>query len=161
MLERSGVRLLARNLVGVFALALAACTSPGSQRIIGPDGSAMAHVHCGSDQGVCFRLAGELCPGGYEMKPVLSGNDGNFLVRCRDARVAQNAAACPAVTTAVPIVTISKQLPAKTKDAWPPATEPWPATYPWPPPETSAAVQTKPGGSPAAKPEQDNVDIGY
>lgn len=63
---------------------LSACTSPGSQRIVGPDGTPMAHVHCGSDQGTCFRIAGELCPMGYELQPVLTGNDGNFLVRCRN-----------------------------------------------------------------------------
>ena len=86
--------------VGCCVGALVACQSPGSVRIVGPDGSAMAHVHCGSEQGVCFRIAGELCPTGYDMKPVLSGNDGNFLVRCR-------AAATPVVATAPAAVRLS------------------------------------------------------
>lgn len=83
-----------RSICGLLlALWLPACQSPGSARIIGPDGSKMAHVHCGADQGQCFRIAGELCPGGYDMQPVLRTSDGNFLVRCRAARVAES---CPA-----------------------------------------------------------------
>src|SRR3954471_12483747 len=131
MLERSGVRVTARTVVGLFALALGACASPGSQRIIGPDGSPMAHVHCGSDQGVCFRIAGELCPSGYELTPVLSGRDGNFLVRCRSAspRAASIACGVPSQPTA-PIVEATRT-PGPGKDAWPPSAEPS-APYPWP-----------------------------
>jgi hypothetical protein len=114
---------------------------------------------------VCFRIAGELCPHGYELKPVLTGNDGNFLVRCRDARLEQTAAVCPAIASAVPApataTLVSPGAQPKTKDAWPPSTEPWPAAYPWPPPETSAAVQPQPAGAPSTKTPPDNVDIGY
>jgi hypothetical protein len=126
----------------------------------------MAHVHCGSDQGVCFRIAGELCPAGYEMKPVLSGNDGNFLVRCRDARLAQTAAVCPAVAPAAPApapatAAVATVAQPQAKDAWPPSTEPWPAAYPWPPPETSAAVQAPAAATPGAKATPDSIDLGY
>jgi hypothetical protein len=153
---------LGRAIAGFFTLGVAAGTSPGSQPIIGPDGTAMAHVHCGSDQGVCFRIAGELCPGGYEMKPVLSGNDGNFLVHCRDARVAASALACPAVAAAAPTPVVAVSAPTKgSSEAWPPSTEPWPAAYPWPAPEASVAVQPTKAGSPASKTTPDSVDIGY
>jgi hypothetical protein len=123
------------------------CASPGAQSIVGPDGSRMAHVHCGSDQGTCFRIAGELCPGGYELKPVLEGSDGNFLVRCRARAGATVAAACSTPPVA-----------SKTHDAWPPAAEPWPAAYPWTAPETSAAAQ-KPQAAPAQAPVE--IDLGY
>src|SRR5258706_4803340 len=95
--------------LGLLGLLACACRSPGSERIVGPDGSAMSHVHCGSAQGECFRIAGELCQGGYEMQPVLSGSDGNFLVRCRAARPQAVAAQCsaPATATAHTVVTVS------------------------------------------------------
>src|SRR3954466_8720765 len=83
-------------LLGLLGLLACACRSPGSERIVGPDGSAMSHVHCGAEQGECFRIAGELCPSGYEMQPVLSGTDGNFLVRCRAAGTSAVAAQCSA-----------------------------------------------------------------
>jgi hypothetical protein len=164
MLPRCGVRPTDRTVAGLLALALASCASPGSQRIVGPDGSAMAHVHCGSDQGACFRIAGELCPSGYELKPVLSGNDGNFLVRCRDARVAQSVQVCPPIAPGVPSAATAALVTPRAQpnqDAWPPSTEPWPAAYPWPPPETSAAVGAQPAGAVSAKPPSDSVDIGY
>ncbi len=111
----------------------------------------MAHVHCGSDQGSCFRLAGELCPGGYELRPVLTGNDGNFLVRCRaPAPVVAAVTTCP--SPAAPAI-------PKSREAWPPSNEPWPATYPWPPPETSAAVQAPATSQPSKAPVE--IDLGY
>ena len=82
---------------------VSACRSPGSERIVGPDGSAMAHVHCGSEQGECFRIAGELCPSGYEMHAVLSGSDGNFLVRCRTAAAQAVVAACSPASSPAPV----------------------------------------------------------
>ena len=127
-------------LLGFTWLASAAgCQSPGSQRIVGPDGSPMAHVHCGSDQGVCFRLAGELCPSGYDMQPVLSSSDGNFLVRCRAAGAPIVAAQCPAPSPpATPVVAsrpaatpaVATKAPSP-KDVWPPTAEPSPPAYPW------------------------------
>lgn len=121
-----------------LAVGLGACTSPGSQRIVGPDGSPMAHVHCGSDQGVCFRIAGELCPSGYDIKPVLSGSDGNFLVRCRAPRaLAQLESSCP--------------LPAA------PASTAAGLMYPWPPPGSDAARSAPPiSRSPSGE-----LDLGY
>lgn len=135
-------------LVALTAAALAlGCVSPGSQSIVGPDGSRMAHVHCGADQGACFRIAGELCPAGYELQPVLTGSDGNFLVRCRAARVAVSAV-CPAPAAAS----------REGRDPWPPSTEPWPAAYPWSAPETSAAAQA-PLSAPSPVPAE--IDLGY
>jgi len=131
-------RLLTPVLAGMLAACVGACASPGSQRIVGPDGSPMAHVHCGSDQGLCFRIAGELCPTGYDIKPVLIGNEGNFLVRCRAPRsVAQTAApGCP--------------LPA-------PATPPAGLMYPWPPPGVSTTARSTSPASGAAT----EIDLGY
>src|SRR5690242_11584136 len=90
-------------------LSISGCREPGSTRIVGPDGSQMSHVHCGGDQGECFRIAGELCPGGYDIKPVVRGNDGNFLVRCRTtgAPVVAQAAPAPA-TLALPAAAASQ-----------------------------------------------------
>lgn len=138
--------------LGFIALAVGCVSRPGSQRIVGPDGTAMAHVHCGSDQGTCFRLAGELCPSGYDMQPVLAGHDGNFLVRCKGPR------GDLAVVTASTCASATPQVAAKPREAWPPSNEPWPATYPWPPPETSAAVQAPP--SQPSKPPVE-IDLGY
>jgi hypothetical protein len=137
------------RLIGVLALGLAGCASPGSQRIVGPDGSQMAHVHCGSEQGVCFRIAGELCPGGYEIKPVLSGNDGNFLVHCRAAAPPVVAAQCPPPPRATLTSTQTAQ------QAWPSVTE---LLNPWPRPETNAAAPPAPASSVAP---QGDFDIGY
>jgi len=138
---------------GLAAAAFVAlgCAAPGSQRIVGPDGSEMAHVHCGSDQGTCFRIAGELCPSGYDLQPVLSGSDGNFLVRCRRAKPSAPAVAQCAPPAATPVA-------QKPSDVWPPSNEPWPATYPWTAPETSAVVQAPPG-APAKAPIE--IDLGY
>lgn len=121
------------------------CARPGSQIIVGPDGSRMAHVHCGANQGTCFRIAGELCPNGYQLQPVLVGSDGNFLVRCRAAPSAVTAA-CPAAPV------------ASKPDAWPPSADPWPAAYPWTAPETSAA-ELEPRVAPARAPAE--IDLGY
>lgn len=140
--------------LALTALALAlvtACSSPGARRIVGPDGSPMAHVHCGSEQAECFRLAGELCPGGYDMQPVLTGNHGNFLVRCRGAgAVAKADASCPAPAAATPAA-------ARASNAgWPATSQPWPADYAWPPPETSAGVHHVPTAPASGEP-----DLGY
>jgi hypothetical protein len=144
---------LRRALLLTLALAPLACQSPGSQRIVGPDGSTMSHVHCGTDQAACFRMAGELCPAGYEMKPVLSSSAGNFLVRCRDT-ARTTTAACPAA----PVVVVSRSTApgASPNQSWPPSSEPWPLMYPWPPPETSANVRPVPTSRP-----DDLLDLGY
>jgi hypothetical protein len=139
-------------LMAAGMLALGGCTSSGAQRIVGPDGTAMAHVHCGSDQGICFRLAGELCPSGYDLRPVLTGYDGNFLVRCRAPRPTVAAASPAACSLPSPAVASARQ-------AWPLSGEPWPSVYPWPPPETSAAVQPSPTTAPSSTPPE--LDLGY
>lgn len=146
MRVRSSLPVALRFPWGVTALGLLACSTPGATRIVGPDGSAMAHVHCGADQGACFRLAGELCPTGYEMRPVLRSNDGNFLIRCRAvlataaAPVCEPAAPSVALTAAAPRGGSTHNAGATHPQSWPPSSEPWPSAYPWPPPETSAVV---------------------
>lgn len=150
MRPRSSLQLVVGTLVGLLALGSSACSSPGSQRIVGPDGSPMAHVHCGSDQGVCFRIAGELCPTGYDMTPVLSGNDGNFLVHCRAGGRPVVAAPCPTL----PPAPASPGVLAR-QQSWPPTRSE--LLNPWPRPETNAAV----GGDPGAPAAKDDVDIGY
>jgi hypothetical protein len=151
---RDAVRLL----LCWAALSCAACTSPGSQAIVGPDGSPMAHVHCGSDQGTCFRIAGELCPTGYELKPILSGHDGNFVVRCRAASTVAVCRSGPAVAVLTTQITPAPRASTAGKEHWPPSAEPWPETYPWPPPETNAAVRQAPTPS---TPSHDEIDLGY
>ncbi|HEY4157854.1 MAG TPA: hypothetical protein VGM29_07140 [Polyangiaceae bacterium] len=71
--------------LGLFVLGATApaCVQPSVRPIIGPDGSAMLHVHCGRDQFACFELAGQSCPHGYDMSPIFDVSEGNFLVRCR------------------------------------------------------------------------------
>lgn len=151
---------------GAVAASTACAGEPGSQRIVGPDGSAMAHVHCGDDQGTCFRIAGELCPSGYDIQPVLSGRDGNFLVRCHAAAPVMAAATSSPATSVVP--NAAAAAPAKAGGAraagetWPPAHEPWPAANPWPPPQPDAVVQTP--RTTSAKPIGPNgevIDLGY
>src|SRR5688572_1322853 len=92
---RSSSSAIAHVLFGLLASGLVGCQTPGATRIVGPDGSPMAHVHCGSNQGACFRLAGELCPSGYELQPVLRHSDGNFLIRCRTGAAVAATPVCP------------------------------------------------------------------
>jgi hypothetical protein len=155
--QSPGSRRFIDVLAGCSLLAVVACQSPGSQPIVGPDGSQMAHVHCGSDQGVCFRIAGELCPGGYELTPVMSGRDGNFLVRCRSANARAVAAACATPSQAAAPIVEATRTPGPGKDTWPPSAEPS-APYPWPAGETSAAARTQPS-APAVPTGE--VDVGY
>lgn len=153
--------------LGSCWLAALGCQSPGSQRIVGPDGSPMAHVHCGSEQGVCFRMAGELCPSGYEMTPVLRGSDGNFLVRCRSASAPAVATQCPAPVAPNPAPAVAVR-PATTpavaakapasNDTWPPTTEPSPPAYPW---AASPAASTAGRGPTTATTSPPEVDLGY
>jgi hypothetical protein len=136
-------------------LSAGCATTPGSSAIVGPDGSPMAHVHCGSDQGACFRIAGELCPSGYDMQPVLRGSDGNFLVRCRAARPIVAEALPPAPAQAVCPTLVVEAAQAKSTQRWPPAAEPWPAANPWPRNENKTGAAAS---SAAPAPE---VDLGY
>ena len=111
-----------------LGLAVAACVEPpGATRIVGPDGTAMLHVHCPDEQVTCFQLAGERCPQGYDLSPIFDPHDGNFLVRCRDARVAASIEGGGLPEAAHARSTIREA------DRWPPSevvatpTEPWPA----------------------------------
>lgn len=135
----------------------AGCATPGATRIVGPDGSPMAHVHCGAEQAACFRLAGELCPTGYEMQPVLRGSDGNFLVRCRVARVVAAApvvAPAPCPTLVVDPYPSRAERPRTKSETWPPAGEPWTNRNPWPPASTAGAAAPAPTPAP-------ELDLGY
>lgn len=147
LLRRRPGRVASAALLGLTGWLLQACATPGASKIVGPDGSPMAHVHCGSDQAACFRLAGELCPTGYDLKPVMSGSDGNFLVRCRAAALAALPQQCG---------TLAAASPGASNSGWPPASEPWPAAYPWPPPETTAGALPPAKGVPGGV-----VDLGY
>lgn len=155
--------------LGLLALGITACQAPGAERIVGPDGSAMAHVHCGADQATCFRIAGELCPLGYEMKPVLRSNDGNFLVRCRAGAAPQVAACLPDTANGPAAPARAGKLgPSRASNGWPPPNEPSPLMYPWPSPETTAGVSSAPVIKPAktsaprsaARPAE-LLDLGY
>lgn len=146
--------------LGLLGLCVSGCQQPGAERIVGPDGSQMSHVHCGADQASCFRIAGELCPTGYDMKPVLSSSDGNFLVRCRSGAAPQVAGCPPTAPGAVVMLsrsTVRSNAPASPSEAWPPSNEPWPLMYPWPPPETTAGV----GPVPATPATNKEIDLGY
>src|SRR5450432_1949204 len=113
-------------LVGLSLAVVACVEQPGAERIIGPDGTQMLHVHCASEQVACFQLAGERCPHGYDLSPIFDPHDGNFLVRCREPQ-----------TTTVAISGPPANRPAAAGlaaagDRWPPAevatpTEPWPS----------------------------------
>jgi hypothetical protein len=150
---------------------LSCATPPGAQAIVGPTGQPMAHVHCGADQGQCFRIAGELCPKGYDIQAVLSGADGNFLVRCHAAPIAVNAAPAagvaptptPIASMPTPGLTPPAAPPARTAvegpreepapQAWPPATEPGPASNPW--------AERDKGATAGASGKSTPIDIGY
>lgn len=63
------------------AIGLACAPQSRAVPIVGPDGSRMLHVSCGSDEARCYQLASEHCPYGYDLSKTAS--DGNFLLRCR------------------------------------------------------------------------------
>jgi hypothetical protein len=114
--------------LGGLGLLFVGCVEPpGAERIVGPDGTQMLHVHCGGQQVACFQIAGERCPHGYDLSPIFDPRDGNFLVRCRNPALTRAAVASVAAPTQP---ATSSQ--ARTDD-WPPSevatpTEPWPAT---------------------------------
>ena len=142
------VRMGRQLLVGLGLLLAACVETPGAERIVGPDGTLMLHVHCADEQVACFRLAGERCPHGYDLSPIFDPHDGNFLVRCREPQ-----AATVAVGGASPTRSAAPSS-APDHDGWPPAevatpTEPWPAA-------PSNAPPTPKKGSPDS-----TVGIGY
>lgn len=161
------VRSLRAWFSALATVGLAGCVTPGAQRIVGPDGSPMLHVHCGSQQAECFRLAGESCPTGYDYAPIADARDGNFLVRCR-APVAvlqpqhvQPPAPAPAPAITYTPVAAPPPAPPKAPSDWPPgevgkATEPW--SEPAPTASGSAPSNALP---PTPRTQLGEVDIGY
>lgn len=131
-----------------------ACAEPpGAERIVGPDGSRMLHVHCGAEQVACFQLAGERCPYGYDLSPILDPHDGNFLVRCHNPIEGGGFANSGAPgAAAAPIASVRPRPPS---DGWPPPevakpSEPWPAP----------SVATPPA-PPTPRTASGEVDVGY
>ena len=101
--------------LSLVLLAPGCAPSPGAAPIVGPDGTRMLHVHCAAEQAACFRIAGDRCPRGYDLSPILDPHDGNFLVRCREPPVSTVVVASsrPAAPNNHPAAAIS--------DRWPPA----------------------------------------
>jgi hypothetical protein len=97
-----------RKFALVVVLGLAGCSQePRARSITGPDGSAMVHVSCGSDQSACFELAGKSCPTGYRLFPIFDAHDNNFLVRCeagRNGELLANPFSTPARASRIPAV---------------------------------------------------------
>jgi len=83
-------RLGVKGLALLGALLVSACAQPKSAQdagrvraIVGPDGSQMLHVSCGDDEGLCYQIAGQNCPSGYDVGRTYSQERGQFFVRCR------------------------------------------------------------------------------
>jgi len=139
-------------LLGALSFAFIGCVEqPGAERIVGPDGTQMLHVHCGDEQVACFQIAGERCTHGYDLSPIFDPHDGNFLVRCRTPVSVPGFAA----TASPPLSPGRSSASAQPRpdDGWPPAevatpTEPWPVT-------SSSALPPAPRTATGA------VDIGY
>jgi cell division septation protein DedD len=140
---------LAWLLPGLLSSLVASCAEPaGATRIVGPDGTAMLHVHCADEQVACFQIAGQMCPSGYYLSPIFDPHDGNFLVRCKDAtQAAVVASAQTAATPAPPAVQARAPEPG-----WPP-TEVAKPSEPWPAPSA--------GSPPPPKTAIGDVDLGY
>lgn len=133
--------------LGLAPLVVSCVEAPGTERIVGPDGTHMLHVHCGDEQAACFQLAGENCPSGYDLSPIFDPHDGNFLVRCRN----------PPLTGTVTIAPTERaREPSKpaAKVAWPPAEVALPSE-PWPEPSSASAPPAGPRTAAGA------VGIGY
>ena len=133
------------GLMGASLVLVGCVEPPGAERIVGPDGTQMLHVHCADEQLACFQLAGERCPHGYDLSPIFDPHDGNFLVRCRDPLATPTQVA----RSATPATHAANESAA---DRWPPTevarpSEPWPTTRS----ELPAAPRDAAGA----------VDIGY
>ncbi len=137
----------------LFGLALALCgcvEQPGAERIVGPDGTHLLHVHCADEQVACFQIAGERCPHGYDLSPIFDPHDGNFLVRCREPQAGTSVATGAAPPLRSSIVSTRSSNP---NDRWPPAEVATP-TEPWPTPPSSDLPPTPHSAN-------GSVDIGY
>jgi hypothetical protein len=140
MLEAMATARFGRVVFGCLAVLAVGCVEqPGAQRIVGPDGTQMLHVHCGDEQVACFQMAGERCPHGYDLSPIFDPHDGNFLVRCRTPSTT------PAYVAAGPAPVRAAPAEARANDGWPPTevarpSEPWPAPSSNLPPAPAGAV---------------------
>jgi hypothetical protein len=149
----NGARLGFAALLPLLGALVGACVEPpGAERIIGPDGTRMLHVHCGDEQVACFQLAGELCPRGYFLSPIFDPHDGNFLVRCKDGTEASAFASTAPQAPAQPLQPAGAPIAVRARavdEPWPPfevakPSEPWPAPS---------------AGTP--EPKIGDVDLGY
>jgi len=144
MLKAMAIARFGGVVLGALSLAFVGCVeTPGAERIVGPDGTQMLHVHCGDEQVACFQMAGERCPHGYDLSPIFDPHDGNFLVRCRTPISTPGfvAEASPPAQSA----RSAGGAQPRTNDGWPPAevatpTEPWPAASSALPPAPRAAT---------------------
>lgn len=150
MLERMAIARFGRVVIGGLSLLAISCVeTPGAERIVGPDGTQMLHVHCGDEQVACFQMAGERCPYGYDLSPIFDPHDGNFLVRCRTQ------SSTPSFVAGAPAASPAGRAPLQTRvsDGWPPAEVATP-TEPWPAPSNNSLP-------PAPRTATGSVDIGY
>ncbi|MEO7033639.1 MAG: hypothetical protein ABI548_07155 [Polyangiaceae bacterium] len=138
-------------LIGFSSLVLGCVETPGAERIVGPDGTHMLHVHCGDEQAACFQLAGESCPSGYDLSPIFDPHDGNFLVRCRNSPLSGTVTTAHTPARAEPTARASSPAP---QEEWPPAEVALPAE-PWPASSSASALPPAPRTATGA------VDIGY
>jgi hypothetical protein len=141
------------------------CSEPRAVPIIGPDGTRMFHVSCGSHEAECYRLAGERCPYGYELGRTIAGGD-NMLVRCRtpiQQPVYPTAEYRPAPPPAPPapvtgVATLPSTPPEPSAPAPAPSASasplPRPSSVPWPP--RVPVVPTQPG-----RVQPGTLDLGY
>jgi len=148
------VRVFATGLV--LTAALSGCArQPRVRAIVGPDGTDMLHVSCGSDQGACFQLAGRRCSAGYELTPIFDPSNNNFLVRCRDRRhlvvPSELAAEVPARRTVF-------RATDRGTSSWPPPLQPWPDVDPWPAADAGSGASELPQ---TARLPNGEIDIGY
>ncbi|MET0794424.1 MAG: hypothetical protein ABW061_23080 [Polyangiaceae bacterium] len=134
-------------LVGLVSIVVGCVEQPGAERIVGPDGTLMLHVHCAEEQVACFQIAGERCPHGYDLSPIFDPHDGNFLVRCREPHTTAVANSTPPPSRAASAAS------SAANDRGPPAEVATP-TEPWPTPANGALP-------PAPRSANGTVDIGY
>jgi hypothetical protein len=150
MFDGMGTARYGWGLLGGLGFFAAACVeTAGAERIVGPDGTQMLHVHCADEQVACFQIAGERCPHGYDLSPIFDPHDGNFLVRCRNAAPLRSAIPIDARASAPRTVEQARTA----EQRWTPVEVATP-TEPWPTPSSSALPPTPrtPSGA---------LDIGY
>ena len=107
------------------ALGFACAPQARAVPIVGPDGSRMLHVSCGSDEARCYQLASEHCPYGYDLSK--TANDGNFLLRCRAWQSG------PAASFQAPPLVVDPYAPPQLAPSPYGSASPPPARAPYPP----------------------------